>query len=299
MRLDPSDASFVDVIHTNSPLVGTPTRCGHIDFWPNGGEFQRGCSLSGMQTYFRNTFILLKLYYTSNQSWASIVNSRQNVTIAWNKNILLTEFEGRKVSYRTSFLLRQMARAHSDTYGRPWLPWVQTLISTFFRLTSDILDGVNIVKCHHHRARHFYTDSIMSSTPFQSYPCSNWDQFTRGNCMSCGTGNECPEMGYNAIRNKGKNNGDFYLYTNDDSPYAGKYLSVTLYSDEWLTSKTSVSCFITVLWCTNYLFTQIFLFRNTDAAHTSLPLVSTILPIWNWTSWNTLCTVFFLYICCR
>ncbi|KXJ18960.1 Pancreatic lipase-related protein 2 [Exaiptasia diaphana] len=87
---------------------------------------------------------------------------------------------------------------------------------------SDILDGVNIVKCHHHRARHFYTDSIMSSTSFQSYPCSNWDQFTRGNCISCGTGNECPEMGYNAIKYQGKNNGDFYLYTNDDSPYAGK-----------------------------------------------------------------------------
>lgn len=44
-RLDRSDATFVDVIHTNAGTlaewrVGFPFSVGHADFWPNGGEAQ-------------------------------------------------------------------------------------------------------------------------------------------------------------------------------------------------------------------------------------------------------------------
>ncbi|XP_071747212.1 inactive pancreatic lipase-related protein 1 isoform X2 [Lepeophtheirus salmonis] len=47
-RLDPSDAKFVDVIHSNGlPLymggAGTVERMGHVDFYPNGGKLQKGC----------------------------------------------------------------------------------------------------------------------------------------------------------------------------------------------------------------------------------------------------------------
>jgi len=41
-RLDPSDAHFVDVIHTNMGNLlkgefGSPLTAGHADFYPNGG----------------------------------------------------------------------------------------------------------------------------------------------------------------------------------------------------------------------------------------------------------------------
>lgn len=60
LKLDKSDAEFVDVIHTDGSRrigMGTRDRMGHADFYPNGGKDQPGCSRS-------NTKIL-----TSAWSW--------------------------------------------------------------------------------------------------------------------------------------------------------------------------------------------------------------------------------------
>ena len=42
-RLDESDASYVDVIHTDAGVLGTNRRNGDVDFYPNGGSRQPGC----------------------------------------------------------------------------------------------------------------------------------------------------------------------------------------------------------------------------------------------------------------
>lgn len=36
--LDPSDARFVDVIHTDAGLLGTSQNVGDVDFYPTGGS---------------------------------------------------------------------------------------------------------------------------------------------------------------------------------------------------------------------------------------------------------------------
>ena len=52
IRLDPSDAMFVDVIHSDvrdstlSKALGLQRPCGHVDFYPNGGKNQPGCDTS-------------------------------------------------------------------------------------------------------------------------------------------------------------------------------------------------------------------------------------------------------------
>ncbi|KAK0175384.1 hypothetical protein PV327_009136 [Microctonus hyperodae] len=44
-RLDPTDAVFVDIIHTCAGAAGFVEAIGHVDFYPNGGTFtQPGCS---------------------------------------------------------------------------------------------------------------------------------------------------------------------------------------------------------------------------------------------------------------
>lgn len=43
VRLDESDAAFVDVVHTATDGPGFSERCGTVDFYPNGGGKQPGC----------------------------------------------------------------------------------------------------------------------------------------------------------------------------------------------------------------------------------------------------------------
>lgn len=42
-KLDSSDAVYVDIIHTNAMVQGKLERCGHADFYMNGGIMQPGC----------------------------------------------------------------------------------------------------------------------------------------------------------------------------------------------------------------------------------------------------------------
>ncbi|XP_061394239.1 pancreatic triacylglycerol lipase-like [Musca vetustissima] len=56
VRLDRSDAHFVDVIHTDANIVGglgLYQRVGHVDFYPNGGVEMPGCDVK-LQEYMKN-----------------------------------------------------------------------------------------------------------------------------------------------------------------------------------------------------------------------------------------------------
>jgi hypothetical protein len=80
-RLDQTDASFVDVIHSNGENLilgglGSYQPMGHVDFYPNGGRMQKGCS---------NLFVGA----VSDIIWCKLVSSNR-VTINFNLNKTVT-----------------------------------------------------------------------------------------------------------------------------------------------------------------------------------------------------------------
>lgn len=45
-KLDASDATFVDVFHTNALVQGKIEQCGHVDYYFNGGELILCCTMT-------------------------------------------------------------------------------------------------------------------------------------------------------------------------------------------------------------------------------------------------------------
>ncbi|XP_029434871.1 lipase member I [Rhinatrema bivittatum] len=75
-RLDPSDAQFVDVIHSDTDALGYREELGHIDFYPNGGNDQPGCPqtiFSGSQYFKCDHQRSVFLYVSSLQETCNIV----------------------------------------------------------------------------------------------------------------------------------------------------------------------------------------------------------------------------------
>ncbi|XP_055541431.1 lipase member H-like isoform X2 [Wyeomyia smithii] len=69
--LDPSDARFVDVIHTCAGMLGHDKNLGHVDFWPNGGRAnQPGCGgmndFTGACSHGRSYEYYVESVYTRN-----------------------------------------------------------------------------------------------------------------------------------------------------------------------------------------------------------------------------------------
>uniref|UniRef100_A0A8C3LN49 Triacylglycerol lipase n=1 Tax=Chrysolophus pictus TaxID=9089 RepID=A0A8C3LN49_CHRPC len=68
VRLDPSDAKFVDIIHTHAGHLffdfapGILQTCGHLDFYPNGGKKMPGCRQLRVPPAVRNINDLMRTY---------------------------------------------------------------------------------------------------------------------------------------------------------------------------------------------------------------------------------------------
>ncbi|XP_046738807.1 pancreatic lipase-related protein 2-like isoform X2 [Diprion similis] len=85
-RLDPTDAEFVDVIHTCSGTLGFVSAIGHADFYPNGGTFNQPgcppiasqfCSHARSHQYMSESIIRPEGFLSTRcESWGEFVSGR-------------------------------------------------------------------------------------------------------------------------------------------------------------------------------------------------------------------------------
>ena len=71
------------------------------------------------------------------------------------------------------------------------------------------------------RCPEYFIESVSTQSPLRAYPCQNLGDFDHGRCLQC-NGGQCPSMGYNADKTKGRASGKHYLYTDKSPPYSGE-----------------------------------------------------------------------------
>lgn len=89
-RLDPTDAAFVDIIHTCAGYLGYSQPCGHVDFYPNGGTYRQPgcgfdlgtCSHTRSLQYFAESIVTKTGFYSRQcDSWENYEAACCNLTL--------------------------------------------------------------------------------------------------------------------------------------------------------------------------------------------------------------------------
>ncbi|XP_016964764.1 lipase member H-A [Drosophila biarmipes] len=73
-QLSPTDAQFVEVVHTNAGGEGTWEQLGHVDYYPNGGQTQPGCS-SNSCSHERSLELLAEMWSPENDFVSALCGS--------------------------------------------------------------------------------------------------------------------------------------------------------------------------------------------------------------------------------
>ncbi|XP_030060617.1 pancreatic triacylglycerol lipase-like isoform X1 [Microcaecilia unicolor] len=199
VRLDASDAKFVDVIHTDTaPMIpnlgfGMSQAVGHLDFYPNGGEEMPGCQKN-----------VISQVVDTDGIWEAFFVS--DVVGCWN-----TAFP--------SFSLRQLGRTKPRSCRK-------------FGSHLKIPDGKgtrDFVACNHLRSYEYYSDSIINPDGFIGYPSPTYESFKSGTGFPCPSGG-CPRMGHYADSFRGvtRVSQKFYLNTGDTKDFSRWRYKVTV-----------------------------------------------------------------------
>lgn len=134
IRLDPADANFVDVIHTNGAPIsslgyGLMQASGHVDFYVNGGEKQPGCK---------------------NQ---------------------ISGFFGSLLTFNTTGTQKLVSRHLAIQLHFFSIFWTCDPNDRVLFCSSAIGEAV---ACSHGRAHVYFTESILTDCPFTAFPCDSY-----------------------------------------------------------------------------------------------------------------------------
>ncbi|GIY38430.1 inactive pancreatic lipase-related protein 1 [Caerostris darwini] len=180
VRLDPTDALFVDAIHTDGAEIiirglGMNDAVGHMDFYPNGGQLQLGC------------------VHTS-QSGSGAVGAMTNTENSFIVDSPLSTFGECPIAL----------------FGIPHK--IEQNFSFIFT-AFFIFNG-----CDHERANEFFMESVNHENAFQSVLCDSYSDYENGKCKDSSVtaqmgfhAKKIPGLKFPA---------KFYLRTRGDTPFS-------------------------------------------------------------------------------
>uniref|UniRef100_A0A8D0F0L4 Lipase domain-containing protein n=1 Tax=Strix occidentalis caurina TaxID=311401 RepID=A0A8D0F0L4_STROC len=123
--LSPDDANFVDVLHTYTRetlgvSIGIQMPVGHVDIYPNGGDFQPGCGLSDVlgATAYGSKFSLLIL------SLDSVDSSQIGICLSCQKNCCNSIGYNMYLKTRADMLFKGMLSLLDIRFKEPSPEWM-------------------------------------------------------------------------------------------------------------------------------------------------------------------------------
>ncbi|KAK4880265.1 hypothetical protein RN001_008411 [Aquatica leii] len=127
-RLDETDAFFVDVIHTNGGFLGYLNKCGDVDYYPNCGTFQNGCTSSLTNGTFVD-FIVQKIACDHLRSVSYMIESINYNNFKAKKRVLLNQLlcygDGSDISYMGEDSIFKYSKTNYVLYTNPSSPYSQ------------------------------------------------------------------------------------------------------------------------------------------------------------------------------
>ncbi|XP_015280543.1 PREDICTED: pancreatic lipase-related protein 3-like [Gekko japonicus] len=223
VRLDPSDAILVDVIHSNAGLslttgFGMFNATGDMDFYPNGGTTMPGCNYllrprteDKLETFLEGKPVCVTLQHLLVMRW-------------WRAILVDVIHSNAGLSLTTGFGMFN-ATGDMDFYpnggttmpGCNYLlrPRTEDKLETFLEVTRGTGN------CDHSRSHEYFRYSILCPDGFIGYPCESYQTFKEGKCFPCPK-EGCPMMGYYADRFYDKlkeDNPKFFLNTGPMEPF--------------------------------------------------------------------------------